>query len=80
MTARSAAKTATVPNRGQLTRAAVLVIAGLIVYANGLGGPFVYDDFTAIVSNDQIRRLSPLSEPLSPPRETPVAGRPLINL
>src|SRR5688500_12290270 len=80
MTARSAAKTATVPHRGQWTRAVVLVIAGLVVYANGLGGPFVYDDFSAIVSNDQIRRLAPLSEPLSPPRDTPVAGRPLVNL
>ena len=42
--------------------------------------PFLYDDQTAIVKNAQIRTLSPLAVPLSPPRDTPVAGRPLVNL
>ena len=61
-------------------RAAVIVVAGLLAYANGLDGPFVFDDYTAIVQNPTIRRVLPLSASLSPPRDTPVAGRPLVNL
>jgi protein O-mannosyl-transferase len=61
-------------------RAAALVLCGAVVFANGLGGPFVIDDQTSIESNARIRHLLPLSETLSPPRETPVAGRPLVNL
>jgi tetratricopeptide (TPR) repeat protein len=50
------------------------------VYLNSLSGPFIFDDQTAILDNSQIRRLFPLTEPLSPLPETPVAGRPLVNL
>ena len=32
------------------------------------------------MKNAQIRTLSPFSVPLTPPRDTPVAGRPLVNL
>ena len=60
--------------------AVVLVVAGLLAYAASFSNPFLYDDQTAIVKNAQIRTLSPLSEPLTPPRDTPVAGRPLANL
>jgi len=60
--------------------AVVLVVAGLLAYATSFSNPFLYDDQTAIVKNAQIRTLSPLSEPLTPPRDTPVAGRPLANL
>ena len=58
----------------------VLVLAGALVYATSLSNPFLFDDQTAIVTNAQIRTLSPLSVPLTPPRDTPVAGRPLVNL
>jgi Flp pilus assembly protein TadD len=58
----------------------VLVVAGALAYATSLNGPFLYDDQTAIVTNAQIRTLSPLAVPLSPPRDTPVAGRPVVNL
>jgi cytochrome c-type biogenesis protein CcmH/NrfG len=58
----------------------VLVVAGVLAYATSLSNPFLYDDQTAIVKNATIRTLSPLSTPLSPPRDTPVAGRPLVNL
>jgi Flp pilus assembly protein TadD len=68
------------PDQRQALHAAALVLCGAIVFANGLGGPFVIDDSTAIESNMTIRRLLPLSEALSPPRDTPVAGRPLVNL
>ena len=57
-----------------------MAVVGLLVYANTLSGPFIFDDLTSIEQNPSIRRLWPLSEPLSPPRDTPVAGRPLLNL
>jgi Flp pilus assembly protein TadD len=60
--------------------AVVLVLAGALAYATSLANPFLYDDQTAIANNATIRTLSPLSVPLSPPRDTPVAGRPLVNL
>ena len=62
-----------------IARCAVIVVAGLLAYANGLDGPFVFDDYRAIVQNQTLRDPS-LSAALSPPRETPVAGRPLVNL
>lgn len=58
----------------------VIVAAGVIAYANSLSNPFILDDRTAIVENRQIRTLWPLWVPLSPPDETPVSRRPLVNL
>jgi tetratricopeptide (TPR) repeat protein len=60
--------------------ALVIVLAGLLVYWNGLSSPFLFDDRNSIVENSRIRTLWPLSIPLSPPRDTPVAGRPVVNL
>ncbi len=62
--------------------AIVLIVAavGLAAYWNGLKAPFIWDDDPAIVSNPTIRSVLPLSESLSPPLETPAAGRPLVNL
>ncbi len=57
-----------------------LILACALFYANSLDNPFVIDDQQAIVENDSIRTLTPLSVPLSPPSETPVARRPLVNL
>lgn len=54
--------------------------AAALVYANSVPGPFLFDDQNSILANRQIRQLLPLSEPLSPPRDTPVAGRPVVNL
>ena len=65
---------------GLAIRAAIIVIAGALVYVNSLSAPFIFDDQTAIIENSRIRQLWPLSVPLSPPRETPVAGRPIANL
>jgi Flp pilus assembly protein TadD len=59
---------------------AAIVIAGCLAYANSFTNPFVLDDEQAIVGNAQIRSLWPVSVPLSPPQETPVARRPLVNL
>ena len=46
------------------------------VYAGSLDGNALLDDQRAIVANRQIQSLS---DALSPPRDTPVAGRPLVN-
>ena len=59
---------------------AIVLGAGIIAYANSLAGPFLYDDHRAVVNNPQIHQLWPLSIPLSPQAESPVAGRPLVNL
>ena len=59
---------------------ALMVTLGTLVYANALSNPFILDDQRAIVENVQIRRLWPLAIPLSPPAETPVARRPVVNL
>src|SRR5262245_16609790 len=61
-------------------RAAIIVAAGIIVYSNSLAAPFIFDDQRSVLENQQIRQLSPLRIPLSPPRNTPVAGRPLVNV
>lgn len=59
---------------------ALIVLAGALVYGTGLSGPLLFDDETSILNNASIRQLTPLSGPLSPPRNTPVAGRPVVNL
>ena len=59
---------------------ALIVLAGALVYGNGLSGPLLFDDENSILNNRSIRQLTPLSGPLSPPRDTPVAGRPVVNL
>ncbi len=58
----------------------IVIGVGLAAYWNGLKAPFIWDDDTAIVSNPTIRSVLPLSESMSPPLETPAAGRPLVNL
>ena len=60
--------------------AGLIVLAGLIAYSSGLSTPFLFDDETGIVRNQQIRQVWPLDDALSPPPETPVARRPLVNL
>lgn len=60
--------------------AAVLLVAGAAAYLPGLSHPFLFDDQTAIVNNATIKSLTPISTVLSPPRDTPVAGRPIVNL
>jgi tetratricopeptide (TPR) repeat protein len=59
-------------------RALALVLCGVLVYANSLDGPFVLDDVPAIVDNPTIKASA--VDALRPPRDTPVAGRPLVNL
>jgi tetratricopeptide (TPR) repeat protein len=73
---------------GALTLAATIVIGGAIwaVYAPGLHAPFVFDDHDSVLGNPSIVRLWPLlgdtesPGPLSPPKDSVTAGRPLVNL
>ncbi len=60
---------------------AALLLCALAVaaYSNALGNPFVFDDGVAIERNLRIRTLWPPWIMLSPPRDTPVAGRPVVN-
>jgi hypothetical protein len=67
-------------HRYTLLCAGVLVVAGVLVYAQGLDAPFIFDDYTSVLGNTTIRHLWPPADALTPPRDTPVAGRPLINL
>jgi tetratricopeptide (TPR) repeat protein len=68
------------PSRFPLYAAVVLIAVGLATYANGLSSPFIWDDEPAIVSNETIRNVLPLSDSMVPPLETAVAGRPIVNL
>jgi tetratricopeptide (TPR) repeat protein len=47
------------------------------VYANSLSAPFIFDDQIAVVDNPAIRSLSGA---WSQPRNTPLAGRPIVAL
>lgn len=58
----------------------MIVLAGTCTFWNSLEVPFLWDDQTAIVTNQSIRDLWPPWRPLLPPLETPVARRPLVNL
>jgi len=63
----------------------VLAAATIAVYANSLGGAFVFDDITSLLAeNPTIRHLWPLFGPDGvlnpPPGGLTVSGRPLANL
>lgn len=59
--------------------AAVLVLAGLAVYLNGLGTPFVFDDRDVIERNPSIRSLADSFFPPAADGMT-TSGRPLVNV
>ena len=54
--------------------------AGVRAYGPSFGGVFLLDDARAIVRNESIRSLWPLSGPLTPAPRSTVAGRPVANL
>ena len=54
----------------------LIVLAGVLTYATTLSNPLLFDDENAILNNTTIRSLDTA---LRPPRDTPVAGRPLVN-
>jgi tetratricopeptide (TPR) repeat protein len=59
---------------------ALILLAGLIAYAGSFRGPFIFDDAATVAQNPQIRNAGNLAAVFSPPENTPVAGRPLVNL
>lgn len=65
---------------GPYAAAIAILLAGVVVYANSFHGPFIFDDIPTVVQNESIRRLRPLTTPLSPPAASTTAGRPLVNL
>ena len=58
--------------------ALAIVAATIAVYAPALSAPFQFDD-DYITDSPSIRQLVPLSIPLRPPEQTPLAGRPVVN-
>ena len=57
----------------------MLAIATFVVYWHGLSAPFVFDDRGTIVDNRTIENLWS-HDVFSAPHETPVAGRPVVNV
>jgi len=58
----------------------VLLAAIALVYGNALSGPFLFDDFGAIVENDHVRRIWPPWEAMGAPPQSTVSGRPIVSL
>jgi len=63
-----------------LWRAFAIVVTALLAYANGLSGPFIFDDLISIVQNQQVREWWNLAAMLTPGLELPTAGRPLVTV
>jgi protein O-mannosyl-transferase len=60
--------------------ALVLVLAGVLLYANSFQGVLLLDDYQAISLNKSIQRLSPFLGVFKPPAQSALAGRPVVNL
>jgi len=67
-------------NRPHLVAAGVIAVAAILTYANSFTGPFIFDDFHAIVRNPHVRSLLPITEAMDAPKESSVAGRPVVAL
>lgn len=60
--------------------ATIIVLLGIIAYANSFGGVFLSDDYQAIVDNPNIRHLWPIWTAASAWPGSPMAGRPVVNV
>lgn len=60
--------------------AALILIGGLVVYSNSFQGRYQFDDFVSIVSNPNIRHLTPIGRVIEAPRDQPIAGRPVVAI
>ena len=69
------------PPSATVPAACLIAMATVVAFSNSFTGAFIFDDKLAIVENQTIRQLWPLSKALCPPNhgET-VTGRPLLNL
>ncbi|HYN10221.1 MAG TPA: tetratricopeptide repeat protein [Vicinamibacterales bacterium] len=68
-----------VPASGTRLRLAAILLAGALTYSNSLSGPFIFDDRDSVLDNASIQDWRDIETVLSPPTETSVAGRPLVN-
>jgi hypothetical protein len=59
---------------------AVVIAAICIAYGNTLHDPFIFDDGNAVVQNDHIRSVWPLSESMTAPPLSVLVGRPVVCL
>jgi tetratricopeptide (TPR) repeat protein len=64
--------------RHEWWRPALLVAVILGAYSNAFNGPFIFDDQLTVIENTSIHHGLGL-QVLTPERELPVAGRPLVN-
>lgn len=60
--------------------AVALVMAVVVAFGPALRAPFIFDDLESIAGNVTIRRLWPITVPLSPPADVATSGRPMTNL
>lgn len=60
--------------------AAAITVVTVWAYSDSFRGPFIFDDEPSIPGNPTLRRLWPLSTPLTPPVISSTYGRPLLNL
>ena len=60
--------------------AAIIAVGTIAIYGGSLSVPLLFDDIGSIADNLSIRRLWPVGPVLSPPADTGVGGRPLLNL
>ncbi|MSO57363.1 MAG: tetratricopeptide repeat protein [Acidobacteria bacterium] len=78
---RRSSQKSTSPTRSGASRsgwhAALIVVAGCLVYANSLAGPFVFDDRLSVVENGAIRSLGGV---FSHQAASALAGRPVVGL
>ena len=56
------------------------MVVGALTYASSLSKPFIADDLGAVIKNTQIRDLTHLSQVFAPPANSPLSGRPIVNL
>lgn len=55
-----------------------ILLGGLLVFSNNLEGEFIFDDYPAIIDNQEIKSLLPFGALLRPaPNSSPLAARPL---
>ena len=60
--------------------AGAIVLLGSLTYWNSLAGPFLLDDYVAIVENSDIRRVWSVASFLSVAGESPLLGRPVVAI
>jgi protein O-mannosyl-transferase len=67
--------------RGTVGLIPIFLIAAIaLAYANTLHAPFLFDDYNAILSNDHLTSILPLSRSMSTPPQSVLDGRPLVCL